>query len=299
MLDVSVALCTRNGARYLAAQVDSVCAQRPVPREIVLSDDDSSDDGIAIVRETLSTIGGDAPTLKVLQNRPSLGVTRNFEQAVSACQYELIALCDQDDLWRADRLARMVGQFEARPDLLLLHTDARLVDGDLKPLGSTLFQALEMKPEELAAIASGHAFEALQRRNLVTGATTVFRRSLLAAALPFPKEWVHDEWLAAIAAATGRVDVLPEPLIDYRQHGGNQIGARRPTFGDKLGKALAPRGTKHGERLRRAEVLLERLVALGDQVPADLFAVRNARRWHTSGFESHCPPGVWCAGRRY
>lgn len=275
-LDVSVALCTRNGARYLAAQVGSVCAQQPVPREIVLSDDDSSDDSVALVRATIAGMGADAPRLKVLQNRPPLGVTRNFEQAVSACQSDLIALCDQDDLWHAGRLARMVGEFEARPDLLLLHSDARMVDGDLNPLGSTLFQALEMKPEELAAIASGQAFEALQRRNLVTGATTVFRRTLLASALPFPREWVHDEWLAAIASATGRMDVLPEPLIDYRQHGANQIGARRPTLREKLGKAVAPRGTKHAERLRRAEVLLERLVALGDRArPACVQAQRD------------------------
>lgn len=267
-LDVSVALCTRNGARYLAAQVGSVCVQRPAPCEIVLSDDGSTDNGIAIVRESLSRLGVDAPTLAVLQNAPPLGVTRNFEQAVTACRSELIALCDQDDVWHTGRLARMVAQFEVRPDLLLLHSDARLVDDELKPLGSTLFEALEIKPEELAAIANGQAFAVLQRRNLVTGATTVFRRSLLAAALPFPPEWVHDEWLAAIASATGRMDVLPEPLIDYRQHASNQIGARRPALREKLAKAFAARGTKHVERLRRAEVLLERLEALGTAVPA-------------------------------
>ncbi|WP_237288592.1 glycosyltransferase [Variovorax sp. PAMC 28711] len=289
MLDVSVALCTRNGARYLAAQVASVCDQQPVPREIVLSDDGSTDNGMAIVREALAKRGADAPTLTVLQNAPPLGVTRNFEQAATACRSALIALCDQDDVWHAGRLARMVAQFEARPDLLLLHSDALLVDGDLKPLGSTLFTALEIKPEELAAIANGRAFEALQRRNLVTGATTVFRRSLLAAALPFPPEWVHDEWLAAIASATGRMDVLPEPLIDYRQHAANQIGARRPTFKQKLAKALAPRGTKHVERLRRAEVLLQRLQALGAEVPAKYVDAQRAKVAHQR-FRTELPP---------
>ncbi len=155
-----------------------------------------------------------------------------------------------------------------------------MVDGDLKPLGSTLFTALEIKPEELAAIADGRAFEALQRRNLVTGATTVFRRSLLAAALPFPPEWVHDEWLAAIASATGRMDVLPEPLIDYRQHAANQIGARRPTLKQKLAKAVAARGTKHAERLRRAEVLLLRLEALGAEVSSRYVEAQRAKVAH-------------------
>jgi glycosyltransferase involved in cell wall biosynthesis len=276
-LEVSVALCTRNGARYLPEQVRSICAQEPPPREIVLSDDASTDDTLAVVRDTLAGCGmADRIALRVFSNSPPLGVTRNFEQAVRACSHELIALCDQDDVWHPGRLARMVAQFEARPDLLLLHTDARLVDGDLKPLGSTLFHALEVQPSELEAIASGEAFGVLLRRNLVTGATTMFRRTLLEAALPFAPEWVHDEWLAAVAAATGRMDVLPEPTIDYRQHGNNQIGARRLTLSEKIAKAFVERGDKHVARLRRAEALLRRLQQLGDKVrPGCLDAQRD------------------------
>lgn len=278
---VSVALCTRNGARHVAAQIESICTQDLLPAEMVVSDDASGDDTLAVVQGTLNRCGlTERIDLRLLRNDPPLGVTRNFEQAVTACGGELIALCDQDDVWHAGRLARMVAQFEARPELLLLHSDARLVDGDLRPLGSTLFQALEVKPEELAGIADGRAFEVLQRRNLVTGATTVFRRSLLTAALPFPAEWVHDEWLAAIASATGRLDVLPEALIDYRQHASNQIGARRPSLREKLAKALAPRGTKHAQRLRRAEVLLERLQALGASVAPACLEAQHAKVAH-------------------
>ena len=267
-LSVSVALCTRNGARYLPEQIRSICAQRRLPQEIVLSDDGSTDDTMAVVRDTLASCGAANPiVLREFNNMPPLGVTRNFEQAVRACSHDLIALCDQDDVWQPDRLARMVAQFEARPDLLLLHSDARLVDGDLKPLGSTLFHALEVTTCELAAIHSGGAFGVLLRRNLVTGATTVFRRDLLEAALPFPPEWVHDEWLAAIASAIGRVDVLPETTIDYRQHASNQIGARRLTLTEKVAKAFARRGDKHVGRLRRAEALLQRLAQLGARVP--------------------------------
>ncbi|RZL67367.1 MAG: glycosyltransferase, partial [Variovorax sp.] len=81
-LSVSVALCTRNGARYLAAQVESVCAQQPRPAEIVLSDDGSSDASVSVVRDTLARHGSSAPALVVFENAPALGVTRNFEQAV-------------------------------------------------------------------------------------------------------------------------------------------------------------------------------------------------------------------------
>ena len=268
-LDVSVALCTRNGARYLPEQIRSICTQTPLPREIVLSDDGSTDDTLAVVRDTLAQCDvADRIELRVFSNVPPLGVTRNFEQAVRACSHDLIALCDQDDAWHPGRLARMAAQFESRPDLLLLHTDARLVDAQLEPLGSTLFHALEVQPAELSAISRGEAFGVLLRRNLVTGATTMFRKTLLDTALPFAPEWVHDERLAAVAAAIGRMDVLPEPTIDYRQHASNQIGARRLTLSEKIAKAFAERGDKHVARLRRAEALLQRLQQLGARVPA-------------------------------
>ncbi|AVQ82216.1 MULTISPECIES: glycosyltransferase family 2 protein [unclassified Variovorax] len=279
--DISVALCTRNGARYLPAQIRSICTQEPLPREIIVSDDGSSDDTLAVVRDTIALCGvADRIALRVFSNTPPLGVTRNFEQAVRACSHALIVLCDQDDVWHPGRLARMAAQFEARPDLLLLHTDARLVDADLQPLGSTLFHALEVQPAELEAISRGDAFSVLLRRNLVTGATTMFRRTLLDAALPFAPEWVHDEWLAAIAAATGRMDVLPEPTIDYRQHASNQIGARRLTLSEKIAKAFAERGDKHVARLHRADALLQRLLQLGDRVPAAWLEAQRAKVAH-------------------
>jgi glycosyltransferase involved in cell wall biosynthesis len=267
-LGISVALCTYNGARFLPEQVRSICSQDRPPREIVLSDDGSTDSSVEVVRRTMAQCGAASSIdLVVRENARPLGVTRNFEQAVSTCGQDLVALCDQDDVWHPGRLARMAAPFEARPDLMLLHTDARLVDAQLAPLGHSLFDALEVRPAELAAIAGGRAFDVLLRRNLVTGATAVFRRGLLKTALPFSKEWVHDEWLAVLAAATGRMDVLAEPLIDYRQHGNNQIGASRSTLADKIRKAMATRGTKHVDRLRRAEALLERLLSLQGQVP--------------------------------
>ncbi len=160
--------------------------------------------------------------------------------------------------------------------LTFLHTDARLVDEDGAPLGSTLFESLELTDEELRLEEEGHAFEALLRRNLATGATAVFRRELLAHARPFPPEWVHDEWLAVIAAATGRVGVVRETTIDYRQHGRNQIGVTDPTLQYKVRRVLQPRGDRNVKLARQFGVLADRLESLGDDVPAAY--VRAARQ---------------------
>lgn len=270
-LSISVALCTYNGAAFIREQIRSICLQSRPPQEIVLSDDASSDGCVDIASAAVAECAAERPehpiALRVLQNTTALRVTKNFEQAVRACKGDLIALSDQDDVWKSDRLDRMAAEFERRPHLLLLHTDARLVDDDRKDLGQSLFHALEVKPFEMDWIHSGKAFDVFLRRNLVTGATAIFRRSLLADATPFPVEWLHDEWLAIVASAVGSVDVLKDELIEYRQHASNQIGARRDTFMGKIRKALASRGDTHVKRAIKAELLLARLETLGDRVP--------------------------------
>jgi len=283
-LEVSVALCTYNGARFLREQVRSICLQTRPPVEIVLSDDASRDGSVEVVRATVAECAAERPgppiALRVFENPVALRVVKNFEQAISACASELIALSDQDDVWMPDRLALMVARFEQDANLLLLHTDARLVDAERRDLNQTLFHALEVTPSELARVHAGNAFEVLLRRNLVTGATTVFRRSLLADALPLPVEWVHDEWLAIVASSTARVDLLEQSLIEYRQHESNQIGARRDTFAEKVRKALASRGNTHVERAVKAELLLARLVQLGDRVSPEILAKVRSKIEH-------------------
>ncbi|MEO7545275.1 MAG: glycosyltransferase, partial [Terrimesophilobacter sp.] len=198
-------------------------------------------------------------------NAKPLRVTANFEQATLACTGDLIALSDQDDLWMPERLERMVAQFDSRPELTLLHSDARLVDGDGKPLGASLTEAIGFSNWERERIHHGGALDVLLRRNVVTGATTMFRRNLLDSATPFPTEWVHDEWLAMVAAITGRVDFLPAALTDYRQHEANQIGAAKPTLSDKVSRVREPRTERNRRLLARATVLDERVPGLAGE----------------------------------
>ena len=269
---ISVAMGTHNGAAYLAEQLESILQQSLQPVEIVLSDDASTDDTVEIARRV---IGSRIP-LTVLRNATALGVTANFEQATLACTGELIALSDQDDVWAPERLAAAAAEFAAHPDLLLLHGDARLVDPRGVPIGQTLFEALEVTTRERELVHTGRAFETLLRRNLATGATTVFRRTLLASAAPFPRGWVHDEWLAVIAAAIGDVDLLDTALVDYRQHGANQIGASRLSFAGKVRRVMEPRLLRNQRLAANFAVLEAKLEALGAAVtPAKLALARG------------------------
>ncbi|UOE44507.1 glycosyltransferase family 2 protein [Agromyces larvae] len=272
---VSVALGTHNGARFLEAQLRSILAQTRAVDEIVLSDDASSDGTVELAERLVAEhrgSGGAAPDLVVLRNDPPLGVTANFEQALRSATGDLIALSDQDDIWRADRIERAVEVFDARPGLQLVASGARLVDDQGEPIGATLFGTLGLEGTTLERIRVGAAFEELLKRNLLTGATMMVRRSLVEAASPFPPTWVHDEWLAVVASVIGGIAVIDDELIDYRQHGGNQIGVTALELTGKIGRLRAPR-TERNVRLRaRAADLARRLPAIASD-RADLAEV--------------------------
>lgn len=255
---VSVALCTHNGAAFIGEQVATILAQTVLPMQIVLSDDASVDGTIqkftaAVERATVSRPDVGNITIEILRNDAPLGVTKNFEQAISHCVGDLIALSDQDDVWVPHRLERMVEEFEKDPELLLLFTDSRLVNGEGQPLGYSTFQVLKITSYEQQLVHDGQALEIFVRRNLVTGATAVFRTELFREATPFPESWVHDEWLGVVAAAAGRVDFLAEPLVDYRQHESNEIGAKKLTWRHYIGRILFPRTERNARLFSRAE----------------------------------------------
>lgn len=263
---VSVALCTYNGERFIGEQVRSILDQTVPAFELVVSDDASSDRTLAIVAEVFAearAAGVVVPELRVFRNEMPLGVVRNFEQAIRECRGDLIALSDQDDRWVPEKLERFVHAFAEHPDLLLINSDARLVGESGEPLGYSLFEALVLSQAERTRVRSGAGFAALLGRNIVTGATTVFRRALLEVALPFPGSWVHDEWLAVLASAFGDFDFLDEQLIDYRQHGANVIGAGRVTFAEKLARLREPRNERNRRLLERADALRDRLATAG------------------------------------
>lgn len=263
---VSVALATHNGAAYIGEQIRSILQQSTPVAELVVSDDASTDETPRLVEtliEQQRRAGGPAPALTLLRNAAPLGITANFEQALAHCKHPLVALSDQDDVWHPDRIRIQTARFAADPQLLMITTNARSVGADGQPLGYDHFTALEVSRAEREAFASGQPLKALLRRNLATGATMMIRQSLIQRARPFPAAWLHDEWLAMIAAVSGRIAMLDDCLIDYRQHGANQVGMLQLTLGDKIGRFLEPR-TERNRRLRdRARALAERL----DEMP--------------------------------
>jgi glycosyltransferase involved in cell wall biosynthesis len=289
---VSVALCTFNGAEFVAEQVRSILTQSHRPSQLVIADDGSTDGTLDVVAGEIAAASrshpGFALDVVMLQAEKSpLGVAGNFERALRACTEPLIALCDQDDVWHPDRLARLVAAFEGDPQPGLIHHDAQLVDAAGADLGVTLFGALGIGRGAFEQVAAGLEFELLMRRNISTGATTILGSDVRDLALPIPPGWIHDEWLAIVAAAVSRTAIVDEPLIDYRQHGANQIGVRKVTVADRLDRLREPREPRNSRLLLRARSLVERLARFDDVDPARVALAR--RKFAHEGRRSALP----------
>lgn len=259
-MKIGVALCTYNGEHYLRAQLESIAAQTRLPDVLVACDDASQDGTLA----ALESWAAHAPfEVRIVRNPVNLGYLRNFEQAIERCDADLIALSDQDDCWRADKLERLEAVFRADAQAAAAFSDGEIVDEELKPLGYGLLDVLRVSGAEREAARAGRLLPVLLRRNIVAGATLAFRASWKDRVLPMPEGVVHDEWIALLTAAHGVLRFVPERLIRYRQHGANQIGARRWNLAEYYRSLQKPRRAEN----RRVLALMRRLrerVAGGD-----------------------------------
>ena len=98
---ISIALCTYNGERFVREQLDSLVNQTYKNIEIIAVDDHSSDQTFAILENYKSKF----KNIRTFQNNANLGFRKNFEKALRECTGEYIALSDQDDVWRLDKIA--------------------------------------------------------------------------------------------------------------------------------------------------------------------------------------------------
>jgi glycosyltransferase involved in cell wall biosynthesis len=266
---VSVAIATYNGEKFFFEQLESIRNQTVLPREIVISDDNSSDNTLAIIDLALPEKWrqDNGVGLKVLRNAEALGPGKNFEQAILSCTSDFIACADQDDLWVPHKLEVLLDAFSKHPEALLVHSDAELVDSTGAPLGMTLSEGLSFSEKELFLLDSGHSLPAIIKRNLVTGATMMVKKELVQMAFPIPRDELHDGRLALVASLLDAIVFVPEKLIHYRQHDGNQIGGKPMGLLDsfvavqkswvEMAGVLAAHNADHRQLLER----------LGDLVP--------------------------------
>ena len=226
-LTVSVAMATYNGEAFLAPQLRGILAQSRLPNEIVISDDHSTDGTLQIAKSFAKEARAKGVKFSVVTHRGPAGVAKNFSHAVSKTSGDLVALADQDDLWLPNKLEALERHFLNNPALLMVHSDAELVNDQGTPLHMRVLDSLRITPGERLDLLRGRGIHAVVRRNLVTGSTSMIRRELVERAGVIPDGWLHDEWWALVAASSNGLLLDPEVYQHYRQHSRNEVGATR------------------------------------------------------------------------
>jgi glycosyltransferase involved in cell wall biosynthesis len=255
---ISVALCTFRGRAHLSDQLRSILTQQRQPDELVVCDDASGDGTLELACELLA----DAPfTVCQVVNKRNLGSSASFARAIDLCTGDIIVLCDQDDIWELTKLAVIEQSFTSQAGLSMLFSNGAVITESGKPTGYDLWASCVFTRSERRLAYQQRLFHVLLRHNVVTGATMAFRRSLCELVLPIGNEWVHDEWIALLAAATHPTMVIDRNLIRYRYHGAQQIGAPRNTLMRQI-RTAADMGHDWFEReVRKLERVTQRLEA--------------------------------------
>ncbi len=242
---IGIAMATYNPSlSYFLGQISSLKNQTYKNWKCVVVDDFSSDGSYQVI---LDVIGKD-PRFEIHRNSSNLGSFKTFERALTLLPKEasFICYCDQDDIWISTKLERQLEAFKD-PTVALVHTDQSLIDEKNRVFAISCWQ---LEGRDVLEAST----DLLLFRNLITGCTTMFRQEILRTALPFcplraQKEmYHHDMWVAMHACVHGKVLGLKEPLVLYRQHGGNLVGVSSLRRNVKLGELVSKARRAFNER---------------------------------------------------
>lgn len=273
MSRVTILMATYNGEAFLAQQVDNILRQTFTDWTLLISDDDSTDNTLALLNycaqldKRIQVISGRSHK----QRSPLSNFSELMKHGLASAS-SIFAFCDQDDVWADNKLQRCLNAFsESAQHLVLLHHDLCVVDSARRVIHPSFFRFMKLAPNNAK-------LGLLLSRNIVTGCTMICNRSLVERAYPKPEQTImHDWWLALFAASTGDILLLEEALVDYRQHSANTIGAKG------FWHSLTIRTNWRKGWQRRNEAYIQTIIQA--RALAERFHAHNKT---TNTFELHC-----------
>ena len=196
----SICIATYNGEKYIKQQLLSILSQINIDDEIIISDDDSTDNTIEIIKslkdKRIKIIHGGFHHFKW-----------NFANALQHAKGEYIFLSDQDDIWVEGKYQTCLNKLK---NIDLICHNSSVVDENLNTIIPSFFDYYH----------SGKGIIKNSIKNTYFGACMAFNRKVLDTALPLPKtmEIGHDIWLGLIAESIGSVEFIQTPYLLYRRH---------------------------------------------------------------------------------
>lgn len=195
--------------------------QSITPDEIIVCDDNSTDETINI----LSEYKRKWPNIfKIYQNENRIGYIKNFEQATKIASGDVIALCDQDDIWEKEKLKKQL-KIVSEPNIGLVYHNSMMVDIALEPFND-LWSSLNPPYHPNNSHDSLEIFSELLVRNFVQGATIMFDSEFKEILYPFPAKIPHDYYMAIVFSLITNIKSIDEKLLLYRQHEDQVIGGK-------------------------------------------------------------------------
>jgi len=225
---IHILLASFNGSKHISSQISSIINQSYNNINLTIRDDGSSDNTVTTIKEFICN--SKKYNIELIENESfDIGHCKNFSglcESILTKDLGYFCFSDQDDVWLPEKVSvlqtRMIEleTLHGKGTPILIHSDLSVVDEQLNEIAPSFIEYQGLPNP------SDHSFPEFLYQNVVTGCACMFNRALLDIAAPIPSHAVvHDWWFALCAEYFGVVDFINQPLVKYRQHGNNAIGA--------------------------------------------------------------------------
>ena len=222
---VTVVMATYNGEKHLAEQIKSLLNQTVLPEKIIIVDDHSTDSTITLLYEMLN----ECPiAFEVVHHDDNEGVNKTFQDGIELVTTKYTMICDQDDVWDKKKIELCLESITSNDVMVVCN--AQIVDSHLVSTGRTMFEFINLPLEfkdNKCRLTSEEMLMLLLKRNYVTGMCLMGKTEIIKKAFPIPNTMTYDTWISWVVSGYGSVVFLNNPLVLYRQHNNNAIGAQK------------------------------------------------------------------------
>jgi len=238
---VDVLLSTYNGEKYLSDQLDSILAQSFQDWHLYIRDDGSIDSTTDIIFGYIKNYPKKITLIENLSG--NCGLVNSFSNLMLESSAPYVSLCDQDDVWKKDKLLIMMDaainaeEKHSSECPLLVQSDLCVVDSGMNILSQSFWKYQNLNPALMSSPGR------LLTQNYITGCATLMNRALINLSMPIPKDAImHDWWIGLIAAIKGKIINIDDATVLYRQHEANDTGAKAWNSGYVVGMLKKGRG---------------------------------------------------------
>lgn len=219
--ELAILLTTYNGEKYIHELLDSILLTID-SFDLYIRDDGSTDRTIEIIKKYE---WNHKESIKIFYGE-NVGTSQGFNDLLKISLddgHTFFMFADQDDKWIDKKIDQMLDYLKAGDDNKprLVHSNLYVVDENLNVIDESFWRYQHLNPYRTR-------FNRLLIQNVITGCTVGMNRKLAELVYPIPREAImHDWWIGLVASAFGVIDVIDEPLVYYRQHNANTIGAQK------------------------------------------------------------------------